>query len=208
MLITQAEFARLAGVSRSAVKQAITNGLITAVTEQSGRVLINKNEGLEQYQAKSRRQRKPKPAASTQSATVNNTDLEMFSWGQAPIKNDPAPINPIAARPARLPTDEQLLALVQSLPEDQVPDLIDSQRRREHYNAERAKVGALRDREEVGSIAEMKREAYALAKTVREGMLGIVPRVSADLAALTDQFDIERRLEEEILTALRMVADG
>ena len=52
MLITQAEFARLAGVSRSAVKQAINNALITAVVEQGGKILINKNEGLQQYQAK------------------------------------------------------------------------------------------------------------------------------------------------------------
>jgi hypothetical protein len=61
---------------------------------------------------------------------------------------------------------------------------------------------------QLGSIAEMKREAFALAKTVRDGMLGIIPRVSADLAALTDPFEIERRLEEEVLVALRALSDG
>ena len=54
----------------------------------------------------------------------------------------------------------------------------------------------------------MKREAFALAKSVREGLLGIIPRVSADLAALADPFEIEQRLEAEVLTALRALADG
>jgi hypothetical protein len=86
VLITQAEFARLADVSRSAVKQAINNGLITAVVEQGGRILIDKNEGLKQYQANSRRQKKPKapvpvPATLDESAT----GLELLSWGQAPV---------------------------------------------------------------------------------------------------------------------------
>lgn len=84
MLITQAEFARLAGVSRSAVKQAINNALITAVVEQGGKILIDKNEGLRQYQANSRRQRKPKPAAPAPApATLaNEAGFELFSWGQ------------------------------------------------------------------------------------------------------------------------------
>ena len=82
MLITQAEFARLAGVSRSAVKQAINNALITAVVEQGGKILIDKNEGLRQYQANSRRQRKPKPVPTTLGETA--TGLELLSWGQAP----------------------------------------------------------------------------------------------------------------------------
>ena len=209
MLITQAEFARLAGVSRSAVKQAINNSLITAVVEQGGKTLISKNEGLQQYQANSRRQRKPKPAATAPAAVAHETGLELLSWGQAPAKIDPPPAQPTTAATGNtLPTDEQLLALVQSLPEDQVPDLIDSQRRKEHYLAERAKVAALREREEVGPIREMEREAFALAKSVREGMLSIIPRISADLAALGDPFEVEQLLEAEVITALRVLADG
>jgi hypothetical protein len=69
-------------------------------------------------------------------------------------------------------------------------------------------VQVLKEREQVGSIADMKREAFALAKSVREGMLAIVPRISADLAALADPFEIEQRLEAEVLTALRGLADG
>lgn len=83
MLITQAEFARLAGVSRSAVKQAINNALITATVEQGGKTLIEKNEGLQQYKNNSRRQRTP-AAKPPKPKTPDESGLEMLSWGQAP----------------------------------------------------------------------------------------------------------------------------
>ena len=94
------------------------------------------------------------------------------------------------------------------LPDDAIPDLGISIERKEHYRAELAKVEAMRKREEVGSIAEMKREAFTLGKAVREGVLGVVARVSADLAAMTDQLEVERRLEAELTVALRSLADG
>jgi hypothetical protein len=115
VLITQAEFARLAGVSRSAVKQAINNALITAVVEQGGKILIDKNEGLQQYQANSRRQKKPKPAAPTQPTLADKTDLDLLSWGQAPTqkKEQPAtpPSNPPPPQPGEVPNfnDERAL---------------------------------------------------------------------------------------------------
>ena len=104
MLITQAEFSRLAGVSRSAVKQAINNALITAVVEQNGKTLIHKTEGLLQYQANSRRQRKPKPAAPVPATLGNASGLELLSWGQspaeAPPEEAPAKTEPQQSEPA------------------------------------------------------------------------------------------------------------
>ena len=101
MLITQAEFARLAGVSRSAVKQAINNALITAVVEQGGKILINKNEGLQQYQANSRRQRKPSAAAPTPPINTDKTGLDLLSWGQAPAENTPTKPEAQQSKPAK-----------------------------------------------------------------------------------------------------------
>ncbi|ATS93173.1 terminase small subunit [Synechococcus phage S-LBS1] len=111
MLITQAEFARLAGVSRSAVKQAINNALITAVVEQGGKILINKNEGLQQYQANSRRQRKPQAKAPTPNTPVDVSGLDLLSWGQAPAETPeepkPASQTPTKTEPAK-PSRETL----------------------------------------------------------------------------------------------------
>jgi len=97
---------------------------------------------------------------------------------------------------------------VMKLPDDMIPDIGISLERKEHYRAEVAKVEALQRRESVGSIAEMKREAFTLGKAVREGVLGIIPRLGADLAAMTDRFEVEQRLEDELTTALRALADG
>ena len=65
MLITQAEFARLADVSRSAVRQAINSKLITEIVEINGKILIKKSEALQQYESNSRRK---KPAAKKKAA--------------------------------------------------------------------------------------------------------------------------------------------
>ena len=100
------------------------------------------------------------------------------------------------------------MALVSRLPEDAIPSIIESEARKEHYLAEKHKIAALQAREEVGSIRDMEREAFALAKSVREGMLSIIPRISADLAALGDAFEVEQLLEAEVITALRVLADG
>lgn len=113
-----------------------------------------------------------------------------------------------SAPPPALPSAADLAEAVASLPDDAIPALGISIERKEHYRAELAKVEAMLRREELGSIAEMKREAFGLAKSVREAVLGIVPRVSADLAAAGDRFEVERLLESELITALRVLADG
>jgi len=183
-LVTQSEYAKLRGCSEAAVSTARKKRIKAAEVIQAGKVLID-SEKADDLWARNSRPRRGGNLPKT----------------PPPPRAEPPP-------PASLPTDEQLLALVQGLPEDQVPDLIDSQRRKEHYLAERAKVAALREREEVGPIREMEREAFAQAKSVREGMLSIIPRISADLAALSDRFEVEQLLEVEVITALRVLADG
>jgi hypothetical protein len=114
----------------------------------------------------------------------------------------------LPAEPPPLPSAAALAEAVQQLPDDAIPDLGISIERKEHYRAELAKIQAMQQREELGSIAEMKREAFGLGKAVREAVLGIVPRVSADLAAAGDRFEVERILEAELVAALRVLADG
>ena len=113
-----------------------------------------------------------------------------------------------ATAPPPLPSVADVAEAIRQLPDDAIPDLGISIERKEHYRAELAKIQAMHQREELGSIADMKREAFGLAKAVREAVLGIVPRVSADLAAAGDRFEVERLLESELVTALRVLADG
>ena len=191
-LLKPSEFAAIKGVSKPTVHEAMKARIAGAIVEVDGRRMLDRDRALELWDRNTRRNNNTK--------TGLPADRKAAERKARQAKPKPPP--------ASLPTDEQLLALVQGLPEDQVPDLIDSQRRKEHYLAERAKVAALREREEVGSIRDMEREAFALAKSVRESMLSIIPRISADLAALGDAFEVERLLESEVATALRVLADG
>jgi hypothetical protein len=187
-LVTYSDFAKAQGVSQPAVSGAAKKRLARAVRIVKGRPMLDEELAAELWgRGNVRQARQPKPA------------------NDAPAADErPAAKRQKAAHPAA----DAVAAEVLKLPDDQIPDLGISLERKEHYRAELAKVEALQKREEVGSIADMRREAFALGKIIREGVLGIIPRISADLAAIGDQFEVERRLEGELLTALRSLADG
>jgi|GEM_PF-5770934 len=106
MLVTQSEFARLAKVSRSAVCQAVKVGLITATETREGKVYINKDEGLKQYENNSRKRNKPKPVPVTLPAEAG---LEMLSWGSAPsAAAQEAPVEPTQPPPSRPADDSEV----------------------------------------------------------------------------------------------------
>lgn len=183
-LITQSEYAKLRGCSEAAVSTARKKRIKAAEVIQGGKVLIDSEKADDLWARNSRRRR---------GGNLPKTP--------PPRRAEPPP-------PANLLTNEQLMAWVSRLPEDAIPSIIESEARKEHYLAEKYKIAALQAREEVGSIRDMEREAFALAKSVREGMLSIIPRISADLAALGDAFEVEQLLEAEVITALRVLADG
>jgi hypothetical protein len=69
--------------------------------------------------------------------------------------------------------------------------------------AEREKLALLKEREEVGLIADMQKEARNVAIQFRESMLLLADRLPAVLANLSDIEEIRDLLTEEITTALR-----
>ena len=190
-LLTPAEFARVKGVTRQTVSTAMQSRLKGAIVEQGGKRWIDRDRGLELWDRNTQRNNNAKISDAGKAA-----DKRPAAAPQAP--NPDLPTTAAAA----------VAAAVMALPDDSIPGRDISEERKLHYQAELAKVQALQAREEVGSIDAMKREAFALGKAVRDGVLAVVPRVSADLAALADSFEIEERLEAELLTALRVLADG
>jgi len=113
-----------------------------------------------------------------------------------------------SAAPPKPPTDRELQALIQGLPEDQIPDLNDSRARREHYLAEKARLEALRGRDELVPADQVKAEAFACARAVRDALLGLADRLAPMLAATTDARECHRLLTEEHRVALRGLSDG
>lgn len=92
-----------------------------------------------------------------------------------------------------------------------LPDAIEaadyntSRAKREAYNAELARLEVEEKQGQLVAADDVKKTAFAVARQVRDGLLNIPDRVSAELAAMTDQFEIHRRLTIEIRKALESV---
>jgi hypothetical protein len=178
-LVTFTDFAQRVGVSRPAISKAVKTRLMDAVKERRGKPMLDLDRALQLWNAGNQRQAR----------------------GRAAVAATPTEGQPLSTRKA-------LAETVLDLPDDAIPKLGESLERKEFYLAELAKIKAKQQSGELGSISEMKREAFGLAKSVREAVLSIVPRVSADLAAAADRFEVERLLEAELVAALRVLADG
>ena len=134
-------------------------------------------------------------------------DLEKAEalWGRNTLQQPPSTTAGPAPAP---PTARQLRDLIQSLPEDEIPDLNESRARREHYQAEKARLEALQGRGELVPAAEVRKEAFGLARAIRDKLMGIADRLAPQLAATQDSRICHHLLSEEIRVALRGLADG
>lgn len=86
--------------------------------------------------------------------------------------------------------------------ERQPVDYFISRAKREEALAEIARLECERQKETLVAAEDVKKQAFAVARQVRDGMLNIPDRVAAELASMTDQFEIHRFLTEEIRKAL------
>ena len=183
-LVRKSDYARSRGVTPAAVTTAIKTGRIrAAVVTQNGKELIDYDKANDLWD-RNTLQQPPSVKQQAQAAAA-------------------AAVGPLSA-----PTNQQLQALIQGLPEDEIPELNDSRARREHYLAEKARLEAMRGREELVPASDVKAEAFALARSVRDGMLRVADRLAPLLAATTDARETHRLLTEEIRVALRGLADG
>jgi hypothetical protein len=183
-LVRKSDYARSRGVTPAAVTTAIKTGRIrAAVVTQNGKELLDFDKANELWDRNTLQQ---PPSVKQQARAVAA-----------------ASVGPIST-----PTNQQLQALIQGLPEDQIPELNDSRARREHYLAEKARLEAMQGRGELVPASDVKAEAFALARSVRDGMLRVPDRLAPLLAATTDARETHRLLTEEIRVALRGLADG
>lgn len=138
-------------------------------------------------------------------------DLALELWDRNTQRNNNAKVTPAAPAAVSVqtaPTAEQLERFIKGLPEDSIPDLNESRARREHYQAEKARLEALQGRAELVTAAEVERKAFELARAVRDELAGIPDRVASMVASCSDVRQVHRMLSEEIRVALRGLADG
>jgi hypothetical protein len=182
-LLSQADYAKRRGCSEAAVNTARKQRIKAAEVIRDGKVWIDAEKADELWAQNTRRRR---------------NDAKPPQERQATPPTEPRP-----------PTDDELKAFIMGLPEDQIPDDVnESIRRKEHYNAERQRVAALKDRGEVVSQREVEAAAFERARAVRDALLGLADRLAPMLAATTDTRECHRLLSEEHRLALRGLADG
>lgn len=114
------------------------------------------------------------------------------------------PPGPAAADPAAVA--QGLAQLVAGLPEDQIPDLGASRARREHYEAERARLQALQLRGDLVAAAEVRQEAGQLGRLVRDRIMALPARIAPLLAAELTAAGAQRLLSAELQRALSVLA--
>jgi hypothetical protein len=61
---------------------------------------------------------------------------------------------------------------------------------------------------ELVAVRDVKAQAFALSRSVRDGLMGIPDRLAPMLAATQDARQVHHLLSEEIRVALRVLADG
>lgn len=196
MLISFSDFARLKGVSAPAVTTACKSRIADAIVEHNGKRMLDRDKALELWDRNTKRNGSERVSAAAQHR--DRRELKPDAPG--------APPRP----PAQVPnaTGDQLKSLIMGLPEDQIPGLDVSRERKEHYNAELARLQALKEREELVPTTDVKRMASTLGRQIRDNILAIPNRVAPLLAAARDSADVHRLLDEELRTALRVLSNG
>ena len=133
-------------------------------------------------------------------------DLALELWRKNTLKNNAAKVDepdPVMPRDAR-----ELRQQVAGLPDDEIPELNESRARREHYQAELAKLEVDLKRKELVPAVDVEKEAFALGRSVREALANLADRLSHQLAGETDPARIHAVLTDEHLDALSSLADS
>jgi len=87
------------------------------------------------------------------------------------------------------------------------PSLAEAKRARAVWQAERERIELQQLKGELISTAEVKAEAFNVARVVRDNMLAIPDRVIPTLASMSDLRAMHQYLTEEIRTAIRSISD-
>ena len=197
MLVSFSKFAEIKGVSPAAVSLACKSRIKDAIVERKGRRMLDTDKALELWDRNTRR---------NGSERVSPEAKQRDRRKHKPDEAEQIPEAALVVVPK--PSSDQLKTLIMGLPEDQIPGLDVSRERKEHYNAELARLQALKEREELVPTADVKRMASTLGRQIRDNVMAIPNRVAPLLAAAQDSGEVHRLLSEELRTALRVLADG
>ena len=133
-------------------------------------------------------------------------DVALELWRKNTLKTNAAKVDepdPVKPRDAR-----ELRQQVAGLPDDEIPELNESRARREHYQAELAKLEVDLKRKDLVPAVDVQKEAFALGRSVREALANLADRLSHQLAGETDPARIHAVLTDEHRAALVELSNG
>jgi hypothetical protein len=178
VLVTFSEFAAIKGCAKGTVTAATKSRIADAVVEKDGKRWLDRDLALQLWNRNTK---------ATHNAKVSKPDL----------------IEPSPPKDAR-----ELRQQVAGLPDDEIPELNESRARREHYQAELAKLEVDLKRKELVPAVDVQKEAFALGRSVREALANLADRLSYQLAGETDPVRIHAVLTDEHRAALVELSNG
>ena len=178
MLVTFSEFAAIKGCAKGTVTAATKSRIADAVIEKDGKRWLDRDLALQLWNRNTK---------ATHNAKVSKPDL----------------IEPSPPKDAR-----ELRQQVAGLPDDEIPELNESRARREHYQAELAKLEVDLKRKELVPAADVQKESFALGRSGREALANLADRLSYQLAGETDPVRIHAVLTDEHRAALVELSNG
>ena len=99
-------------------------------------------------------------------------------------------------------TKEEVKAHVQELPDDAIPDFNTSRTRKEHYQAELARIQVEQQEGKLIEASQVEKSAFAMGRAVRESLSNLADRLAYQVAGETDPQVIHRMLSDEHRNAL------
>ena len=91
---------------------------------------------------------------------------------------------------------------LQNIPLIGIPSFNESRAKSEHFRAELARLDLETKEEKLCEVEKVEREAFSLARSVRDAVNSIPDRVANQFAAETDPVVIHQALSEELRKAL------
>lgn len=109
-------------------------------------------------------------------------------------------------RPAATTEDLERLAAQVGVDLSKIPSLADSKTLEAAYKAQLARLEYEEKSGDLISTEAVRKQAFKLARLTRDAMLAIPDRVSAEIAGITDAFEIHKKLMAEIRMAINEVS--
>lgn len=178
LLVTFTELGLIKGCSQAAVSHAVRRGRISAA--------VVEKDGKRWLDRDLALELWDKNTVNTANSKVRNAD---------PVEAEPHDAG-------------ELKAAINKLPEDAIPELNESRARREHYQAELAKLQVTQQRGELVPVDEVKKEAFNIGRAVRESLANLADRLSHQLAGEVDPVVIHKLLTDEHRAALLELTEG